>query len=48
MTASCSIIDYKLLGSLTWIALKEALALIKSKRSDWHTTFTELFPTKVK
>ncbi|MCM3625756.1 hypothetical protein M3194_00080 [Paenibacillus glycanilyticus] len=43
-----SIIDFKQLGSLTGIALKEALGLIKSKRSDWYTTFSELFPTKVK
>lgn len=43
-----SIIDYRQLGNLTEIALKEALAMIKSKRADWYTTFSELYPMKVK
>ncbi len=43
-----SIVDYSQLGSLTETALKEALGLIKSKRTDWYTTFSELFPMKVK
>lgn len=41
-----SIIDYTQLGNLTEIPLKEALAMIKSKRTDWYTTFSELFPMK--
>ncbi len=41
-----SIVDYKQLASLTEIALKEALALIKSKRADWYTTFSELYRLK--
>lgn len=43
-----SIINYTQLGTLTKIALKEALAMIKSNRTDWYTTFSELFPMKVK
>lgn len=43
-----TIIDYNQLGSLTEIALKEALALIKSKRTDWYTTFLELYPSILK
>lgn len=35
-------IDYKQLTSLTGAALNEALAMIKSKRSDWYTHFGKL------
>ncbi|SFM50003.1 hypothetical protein SAMN03159341_13917 [Paenibacillus sp. 1_12] len=42
-----SSIDFIQLGSLSEVALNEALSLIKSKRISWYKTFLELFPLKV-